>query len=137
MQVSDLRWYIADAMKREMGIVLPTAHNRPDIVRALHTYHTPLREYARNVTRLLNEEPYRPADPDGFRHIHRELAAAYLKGQPITLTIRENVNPSLLNARERQLIAERGALNGRPVQRRVIGTPDASSPSGRAQRTQG
>jgi hypothetical protein len=36
----------------------------------------PLKEYERNLARLLSGLPYRKSKPDGFRRIHRELAEA-------------------------------------------------------------
>ncbi|PBB67404.1 hypothetical protein CK228_16410 [Mesorhizobium sp. WSM4312] len=69
-------------------------------------------EYSNNVLKILNGWPYRPQKPDSFRRIHRELVAAHREGRGITLTILENVEPSLLTKRERELIAERGTLNG-------------------------
>ena len=35
-----------------------------------------LKDFTRNMERLLNGEDYRPDDPDGFRRIHHELAKA-------------------------------------------------------------
>ncbi|TIV95596.1 MAG: hypothetical protein E5V85_20430 [Mesorhizobium sp.] len=72
----------------------------------------PKKEYERNVVKLLSGRPYRPKKPGGFRRIHRELLDAHRLGRAITLTILENVDPGLLTLRERELIAERGTLNG-------------------------
>jgi hypothetical protein len=72
----------------------------------------PTKEYAKNVLRILNGLPYRPKNPNGFRRIHRALVQAHREGRKITLTILENVEPSNLNQREHELIAERGTLNG-------------------------
>lgn len=73
----------------------------------------PMREYRANVERVLDTHPYRKAAPDGFRHVHRELAAAAAKGREVVLTILENALPEDLNCREQALIRERGAtLNG-------------------------
>ncbi|RWB89233.1 MAG: hypothetical protein EOQ52_12725 [Mesorhizobium sp.] len=72
----------------------------------------PKQEYEKNILKILNGRPYRPQKPAGFRRIHRELFEAARKGLAITLTILENVEPALLNQRERELIAERGTLNG-------------------------
>lgn len=71
----------------------------------------PIRHYHRNVKRLLDGLPYRLSNPDGFRHIHRELANAVTAGKVIVLTILENPDPAELNERERQLIRQRGTLN--------------------------
>lgn len=73
----------------------------------------PKSEYEKNVLKILNGWPYRPQKPDKFRRIHRELAKAHREGRHITLVILENVEPSSLNQRENELIAERGRLNGR------------------------
>lgn len=70
----------------------------------------PTGAYTRNVENLLNGRPYRPSNPNGFRRIHHELADAFRLGLAVRLTILEN--PSDLNRRERELIAERGTLNG-------------------------
>lgn len=71
----------------------------------------PFREYALNVARIQQGRPYRSRKPNGFRRIHRELAAA--KGRvAITLTILENVAPERLAIREAEVIRERGTLNG-------------------------
>jgi hypothetical protein len=74
----------------------------------------PKKRYGRNVSRILNDEPYWPSKRDGFRLIHRVLAKAYSDGLRITLTILENVAPSKINGRESELIAERGKLNVPP-----------------------
>jgi hypothetical protein len=73
----------------------------------------PVREYGKNVYNLLNGKAYRRSKPDAFRRIHRELAQAHRERRRIRLTILENVDLSRINERERQLIAERGSLNGR------------------------
>lgn len=73
----------------------------------------PFGEYERNVLKLLAGRPYRPQKPAAFRRIHRELHAAHIEGRKITLTILANCLPSELGLRERELIAERGTLNGR------------------------
>ncbi len=72
----------------------------------------PLREYERNVLKLLNGRPYRPKKPDAFRRIHRALHRAHLEGKHIQLILFENCAPADLNRRELELIAERGTLNG-------------------------
>ena len=74
----------------------------------------PTRAYGRNVANLANGKPYRPKNPAGFRYIHRALQTAHATGQLITLTILENVDPATIDARERDLIAERGSLNAPP-----------------------
>ncbi len=71
----------------------------------------PLREYQRNIAKIRLKHPYRPKNPEGFRRIHRALAEA--QGGKVTLTILENVAPEILNAREAELIRERGTLNGK------------------------
>jgi hypothetical protein len=78
----------------------------------------PLKEYGRNVTKIVNGRPYRPANPDGFRYIHRELHAAHRECRKITLIILENGEPTQLGRREAELIAERGNLNNPPFGRR-------------------
>ena len=72
----------------------------------------PRREYWLNVARLINGLPYRKGNPDGFRRIHRELAAALMDGRRIELVVPENGERPALNNRERELIRERGNLNG-------------------------
>ncbi len=64
----------------------------------------PLREYSRNVEKLLEGRPYRPKNHDGFRHVHRVLHQAVMEGRSITLEIVENVDPKMLNERERYWI---------------------------------
>ena len=81
----------------------------------------PTKEYGRNVARLLAGLPYRLGKPDQFRAIHHALADAVRAGRVITLTILENAEPDEINRRERDLIAERGTLNG-PV--RKASTPE-------------
>jgi hypothetical protein len=71
------------------------------------------------VSNLINHLPYRPKKRDGFRHIHRKLKSAHEDRKSITLTILENVPPSLLNRRENELIAERGSLNVPPFGKRI------------------
>lgn len=74
----------------------------------------PLKEYSRNVNRLLYKLHYRPKNPEGFRHIHRMLAEARVARTPITLILVENVEPARLNDREQKLIRTRGNLNRTP-----------------------
>jgi hypothetical protein len=72
----------------------------------------PTRAYARHVLNLLNDrKAYRPQNPNGYRRIHRELIRAYLDNRTITLRILENPENDI-NRRERELILERGTLNG-------------------------
>lgn len=81
----------------------------------------PTREYARNVTRILNGKPYRLGKEHGFRTIHAELERAHRAGLRITLTILENVEPRVVrNKRERELIVERGSLNNPPYGRKGV-----------------
>jgi hypothetical protein len=74
----------------------------------------PRSEYALNVSRLLAGLSYRKSKEGGFRRIHCALAAAYLAGTQITLTILEN-QPlgEAIKRRETELIRQRGTLNGR------------------------
>ena len=74
----------------------------------------PTKAYGRNVTNLMNNKPYRPKKPDGFRRIHRELERAHRDGRLIELIILENAEKPGINDRERQLVAERGSLNDPP-----------------------
>ncbi len=71
----------------------------------------PTKHYTRNVERKLNGEYYRRGNPDGFRFIHEELEKAHLNDRPIELHILENVELRSINAREAELINERGLLN--------------------------
>jgi hypothetical protein len=73
----------------------------------------PTKEYPRNINNLLLGRGYRKKKPDGFRRIHRALAEAHIKKRKIKLIILENAQEPEINHRERELIAERGALNGR------------------------
>jgi hypothetical protein len=72
----------------------------------------PRKEYVRNLRRLIKHLPYRLSNADGYRKIHHELARAHRDGIAITLTILKNPKPDEINAREQELIAERGNLNG-------------------------
>ncbi|MBM0203967.1 hypothetical protein JNW90_13240 [Micromonospora sp. STR1s_5] len=74
----------------------------------------PTRQYGRNVYRLLNGLAYRAGNPDGFRRVHHELAAAHREGRRIELIILENVDGPAMSARELEVIAERGSLNDPP-----------------------
>ena len=74
----------------------------------------PTRHYARNVTNLLNERPYRLRKPDGFRPIHKTLLEAVEKGRFIELIILENPSLDKIGEREQELIRERGHLNVPP-----------------------
>lgn len=73
----------------------------------------PLREYDKNVRRLLSGQPYRPQNPYGFRRIHHALAEALVTGRQITLHILENCASDELGIRERLLIKRlaSGGLN--------------------------
>ena len=64
----------------------------------------PLREYDKNVHRLINGIAYRPQRPDGFRVVHRALAEALTNGTTIELRIISNENNGDLNALERYYI---------------------------------
>ena len=76
----------------------------------------PLKEYSRNVHRLRTGVPYHMAKPDGFRRIHRALAAAVDEGRAVTLHLVENCDREELSDRERRMIADlRPELNGRGV----------------------
>jgi hypothetical protein len=79
----------------------------------------PTKEYGRNVTKILEKRPYRSGNRDGFRRIHHELAEAHRDGRKIILIILENPRESEINRRERELIAERGALNNSPHGRTI------------------
>ena len=79
----------------------------------------PTRAYARNVARLIAGGGYRASMPEGFRRIHRELAAAHREGRRIELVILENGERPALNDRERALIRERGKLNDPPFGKRL------------------
>lgn len=74
----------------------------------------PLREYNRNVTRLLGGKSYRRQNPAGFRRVHRALARAVADGLSIELHILENCSASDLNEREKHFISTMafGNLNG-------------------------
>lgn len=74
----------------------------------------PRLEYGRNVNRLLAGKPYRKSKPGGFRLIHTALFNAWRDGRQIRLTILENVDPANIDAREQELIRERGELNSPP-----------------------
>jgi hypothetical protein len=76
----------------------------------------PLREYGKNVEKLIEGRPYRPSDRDGFRYVHVALHRAVVGGCEIRLEIVENVERKNLNERERFWIAqipEGERLNGR------------------------
>jgi len=80
----------------------------------------PKKHYARNVRRLLANEPYRKNKPEGFRVIHRVLAKAFCQGRRITLTIVKNYPVEELHDRERAMINELQAagiklLNDLPI----------------------
>ena len=47
----------------------------------------PRREYGLNVGRILANRPYRKNNLIGFRRVHHELAAAFVAGKAITLTL--------------------------------------------------
>ena len=54
----------------------------------------PRKHYTRNVRNLLAELPYRPSDPDGYREVHRQLAAATgNRHSVVTLRLVRNVEP--------------------------------------------
>lgn len=72
----------------------------------------PTREYSRNVGNLLGGRGYRAGNATGFRRIHLALADAVRAERGIELRILENPAAWEIAARERELIAERGTLNG-------------------------
>ena len=62
----------------------------------------PTRHYGRIVERMRDEKTYRPSNPNGFRRVQR-----------VELRILENVEPTLLQERETELIRQmRPTLNG-------------------------
>jgi hypothetical protein len=71
-----------------------------------------MKHYRRNLIRLVNGEPYRLSNRDGFRRIHRELERAIGAQRRIELHILENVELDEIDTRERELIRQRGTLNG-------------------------
>lgn len=76
----------------------------------------PLKEYERNVRKLIEGRPYRPLRPDRFRAIHRALFWAHSERRPIKLEKIENVKRDQLNERERHWISKipkRWCLNGK------------------------
>jgi len=101
------------------GIYQWTIDGRGNYIGKYKRIRRPLKEYGRNVRKILSGKDYRPSKPDGFRRIHRELAQALREGRRITLTILENVAQPRINERERELISERGALNDPPFDRRT------------------
>jgi hypothetical protein len=69
-------------------------------------------EYSKNVRRILNNEPYRPNNPDGFRHVHRILAKAVREGKATSLILFENWEDEREGRdRESFLIQAIGTLN--------------------------
>ena len=68
----------------------------------------PLRHYTRNVERLLSGKPYRKSKPEGYRQVHRALAAAVRAEYTIQLSFLTNVdNINSINTIESALIAEK------------------------------
>lgn len=71
----------------------------------------PMRDYERNVRRLMAGRPYRKGKPDGFREIHRLMAEAVRQKQTIVLTLLRNVPPDEdINVAEQELRREHGAM---------------------------
>lgn len=70
-----------------------------------------LRAYPRSVKNIQQHRPYRKSDPDGFREVHRALAAACAEGRKVTLRIAEVCAETDLNVREAYWIGEIGTLN--------------------------
>jgi hypothetical protein len=65
------------------------------------------------VIKIITGKPYRPNKPTGFRYIHKVLHESHVNKRQITLKILENAEPGEeQNRRERELIKERGTLNG-------------------------
>lgn len=97
----------------------------------------PLKEYNKNVDRLLNKQPYRPGKPDGFRKVHRALAQAVLQGRNIKLSIVANGQNSELIDLERASIEShvwRGLNQTRQAkgtrQRPILGVGEKRPPRG-------
>ncbi|WP_199711893.1 hypothetical protein [Alginatibacterium sediminis] len=67
----------------------------------------PKRHYKRNVRRLLQNQPYRKSNPEGYRKVHRALTEATRCGHRITLSFLCNISESEnINDIEQQLIKE-------------------------------
>ena len=82
----------------------------------------PLSAYARAVTKLMAGQPYRPDAPNGFRRVHRAMAACLQGGGSLHLDLVETASlPDLARREQYYLLRERPALNGdRPTRRRRI-----------------
>lgn len=52
----------------------------------------PRNDYRRNIERLTDGRPYRKGNPDGFRHIHRQLYDATVSGESIIIELLRNVS---------------------------------------------
>ena len=79
-----------------------------------YTHSTrPLIEYEANVLKIIDGRPYRPKKPNSFRAVHTALHMGHVSGRQITLTILENCPLHQLDDREKELVKERGSLNGR------------------------
>lgn len=74
--------------------------------------------YPRSVRNIQGGRPYRRNNPDGFREVHKALAAACAEGRRVTLWIAEVCTEDELNAREAYWIGQIGTLN------RTLGRPD-------------
>ena len=98
---------IADGVDRSNpGIYQWTIEGAGIYIGKYSNIRRPLKEYQRNVKRLLNGLHYRKGKPDGFRHIHHALAEAVRGKRKITLTILENQPKEKLTQREKDLIRE-------------------------------
>jgi hypothetical protein len=77
----------------------------------------PLKRYKRNVARLIAGKPYWPSKPDGYRRVHRALAAATIAGQRIVLSLLANVpEGENINLWERHQIREHDSSGPEPHQ---------------------
>ena len=70
-----------------------------------------IRAYPRSVENIQGGRPYRRSNPDGFRDVHRALAAACAEGRRVTLRIAEVCTEAELSAREAYWIGAIGTLN--------------------------
>ncbi|EGQ8181479.1 hypothetical protein C1S99_25260 [Vibrio parahaemolyticus] len=74
----------------------------------------PLKDYKRNVAKIIAKKPYRKSNPDGFRKVHLALHTAVVNKHSIELTILENVTEGqCINSLEQQYISKAREKHGK------------------------
>ncbi len=80
--------------------------NRICYIGCANTARRPQKAYSRNVRRMIEGQPYRNNNPDGFRLIHKRICEAVQSGENVSIELIRNVSSENKFAEERAEIAK-------------------------------